>query len=237
MKEVKVVLGGYPERIITVLYNNSKALSNKLDKYDITVGRRVQLGRNVFLHPGVVINNESKLGDNVLVNSGTKIGPNCVIQSNVEVGWKSTIGSEVRIGANSEIGSSVYIGENCSIGSHCVIRSRAKIHSLAVLRNNVYIDDSVILNSRTKIIKDHRITLLGFIDMPRSYRYPMSSYRLATGKRYIQMGCFTRPLSAWKRDFWNNKDEFPNDDRRRSLDRKKAFDAMCAAIEVLDAPT
>jgi len=41
---------------------------------------------------------------------------------------------------------------------------------------------------------------------------------------YIKMGCFTRKLSEWENDFWNNNNEFPNDGSEKSNLRLFAFE-------------
>jgi hypothetical protein len=38
------------------------------------------------------------------------------------------------------------------------------------------------------------------------------------------MGCFTRKLSEWESDFWNNNEEFPNDNSKKSNMRLFAFE-------------
>ncbi len=44
------------------------------------------------------------------------------------------------------------------------------------------------------------------------------------GNEYIKLGCFTRSLSEWESDFWNNDDEFPNDKSIDSELRKLAYE-------------
>jgi hypothetical protein len=38
------------------------------------------------------------------------------------------------------------------------------------------------------------------------------------------MGCYTRLLSEWENDFWNNPNEFPNDGSLKSNLRLFAFE-------------
>ena len=46
------------------------------------------------------------------------------------------------------------------------------------------------------------------------------------------MGCFTRTLKDWEKDFWNNEKEFPNDGSIKSESRKMAFETAKRWIEI-----
>jgi uncharacterized protein YjbI with pentapeptide repeats len=43
-------------------------------------------------------------------------------------------------------------------------------------------------------------------------------------EKYISLGCYTRKISEWEADFWNNKDEFPNDNSEKSNLRLFAYE-------------
>jgi uncharacterized protein YjbI with pentapeptide repeats len=56
------------------------------------------------------------------------------------------------------------------------------------------------------------------------YKYTVIPFISEEGEKYIKMGCYTRKLSEWKLDFWNNNDEFPNDGSEKSNLRLMAFE-------------
>jgi hypothetical protein len=49
---------------------------------------------------------------------------------------------------------------------------------------------------------------------------------------YVKMGCFTRKLSEWQADFWNNDSEFPNDGSLKSNLRLLAFETATKWLEL-----
>ena len=44
------------------------------------------------------------------------------------------------------------------------------------------------------------------------------------GNHYIKLGCYTRLVSEWEEDFWNNESEFPNNDSLKSQYRLMAYE-------------
>jgi len=44
------------------------------------------------------------------------------------------------------------------------------------------------------------------------------------GEKWVKLGCFTRKLSDWESDFWNNDNEFPNDGSEDSKLRVFAYE-------------
>jgi hypothetical protein len=55
------------------------------------------------------------------------------------------------------------------------------------------------------------------------YKYVAIPIIAEDGKKYIRLGCFCRLVSEWKKDFWNNDNEFPNNGSIESESRKLAF--------------
>jgi hypothetical protein len=47
------------------------------------------------------------------------------------------------------------------------------------------------------------------------------------------MGCFTRKLSEWESNFWNNDNEFPNDGSEKSNLRLFAFETAKKWFEII----
>ena len=56
------------------------------------------------------------------------------------------------------------------------------------------------------------------------YKYVVIPFISEEDEKYIKMGCFTRKLSEWENDFWNNDNEFPNDNSEKSNLRLFAFE-------------
>ena len=51
-------------------------------------------------------------------------------------------------------------------------------------------------------------------------------------QHYIRLGCYTRLLSEWENDFWNNNSEFPNDGGLKSEYRKLAYETCKKWLEL-----
>jgi UDP-3-O-[3-hydroxymyristoyl] glucosamine N-acyltransferase len=114
------------------------------------VGRFCKLGRDVTLHPHVVLYDECVLGNRVTVHANAVIGADgfgyrvqggrhvkvpqlgwVEIEDDVEVGACSTIDrgtfGPTRIGTGTKIDNLVMIGHNCHIGRHNVLCSQVGI--------------------------------------------------------------------------------------------------------------
>lgn len=63
------------------------------------------------------------------------------------------------------------------------------------------------------------------------YRYSIDIIE-TTENTYIRMGCFTRTVNEWKKDFWNNEKEFQKSSVE-GIKRLKAFNE-CMRILKLD---
>ena len=55
------------------------------------------------------------------------------------------------------------------------------------------------------------------------YKYVVFAIIDDKGNKWIRMGCFTRKVSEWQKDFWNNDNEFPNNDSEDSKLRLFAY--------------
>ena len=51
-------------------------------------------------------------------------------------------------------------------------------------------------------------------------------------QHYIRLGCYTRLVSEWDADFWNNDSEFPNDGSLKSQYRVIAFEVCKKWLEL-----
>lgn len=65
------------------------------------------------------------------------------------------------------------------------------------------------------------------------YKYDCACILSDKGHKYIKLGCFTRSVTDWKKDFWNNDNEFPNDNSKSSKRRLVAYKSCLNYFELL----
>jgi hypothetical protein len=65
------------------------------------------------------------------------------------------------------------------------------------------------------------------------YRHVVIPFISEDGEKYVKMGCFTRKLSEWETNFWNNNHEFPNDGSEKSNLRLFAFETAKRWFEII----
>jgi len=108
------------------------------------IGRDSRIGRDVFLHPNVVLYAKTQIGDRVMIHSGTTIGSDgygyvfdqgrhlkmqqvgyVVIEDDVEIGANTAIDrgalGATRIGQGTKIDNLVHVAHNVVMGRHCLI--------------------------------------------------------------------------------------------------------------------
>jgi len=81
-----------------------------------------------------------------------------------------------------------------------------------------------------KYSKDITIDNCFFID--GLYKYRCGAIISDNKKNYIKLGCYTRLVSEWEEDFWNNTKEFPNDNSVESNLRVLAFETCKKWLEI-----
>ena len=64
------------------------------------------------------------------------------------------------------------------------------------------------------------------------YKYIAMPIITQDNKHYIRLGCYTRLVSDWQNDFWNNNNEFPNNGDLDSKYRLMAFEFCKKWIEL-----
>ena len=65
------------------------------------------------------------------------------------------------------------------------------------------------------------------------YQYVVIPFISKDDIKYVKMGCYTRKLSDWESDFWNNDNEFPNDGSEKSNLRLFAFETAKKWFEIV----
>ena len=65
------------------------------------------------------------------------------------------------------------------------------------------------------------------------YKYITIPFISEGGEKYVKLGCYTRKLSEWEADFWNNPNEFSNDGSEKSQLRLFAFETAKKWLEII----
>ena len=127
---------------------------------NVFIGHRVKIGKNVTLHPGVCIMDDSILEDNVIIGPNTVIGHYAFyykkkvtgydrmhscggvhIHKNVEIGALCTIDSGVSgmttIGEGTKIDNQVHIGHDTVVGKHCLMAANVGIAGCVRIEDKV----------------------------------------------------------------------------------------------------
>jgi UDP-3-O-[3-hydroxymyristoyl] glucosamine N-acyltransferase len=109
------------------------------------------IGKNVILHPGVVVGSDGFGYETVggIHEKLPQIG-NVVVGDDVEIGANATIDrarfSSTRIGAGTKIDNLVQIGHNVTIGKHCLIVAQVGI------AGSVTIGECVVIGGQSGIV-------------------------------------------------------------------------------------
>jgi len=127
-----------------------------------TIGRRVHVGDDSCLHPGVVIYTKGQIGNRVTIHAGTVIGSDgygyvfhqgrhlkipqighVVIGDDVEIGANTAIDrgalGATTIGRGTKIDNLVHIAHNVVIGDHCLVMGQVGFAGSTRLGNYVVV--------------------------------------------------------------------------------------------------
>ena len=127
---------------------------------NVTLGDRVEIGRNSIIYPGVVIYNDVTIGDNVIIHANTVIGADAFyyqkregkftkmhscgsvfIDDNVEIGPSCSIdkgvSGETKIGKGTKLDGQVHIGHDTVVGENCLFAAQVGIAGCVVVEDNV----------------------------------------------------------------------------------------------------
>jgi len=169
------------------------------------IGANVRIGADCLIMPGVVIYENTTLGDRVTIHANTVIGSDpfyykkrpsgydkmapggsVVIEDDVEIGALCTIdrgiSADTRIGEGTKIDNHVQVGHDTLIGKHCLIASHVGVSGAVVIEDGVTLWGQVGVPSKLTIGKG--ATVLGQSGLIGS---------LEGGKTY-----FGSPAGEWK---------------------------------------
>jgi acyl-[acyl carrier protein]--UDP-N-acetylglucosamine O-acyltransferase len=159
--------------------------------------------------------NYVKLGNYVTLGDGVTLGNDVKLGNCVKLGDDVTLGNCVRLGDDVKLGNCVKLGNFVTLGN-CV-----------KLGNGVTLGEYVKLGDHVKL--GNYVT--SACSIHSAYLYTCSPQITKDKSQFIQMGCFLRSREAWKKDFWNNPNEFPNDGSKKSKDRLTAFKMACVWLD------
>jgi len=99
------------------------------------VATNVNIGENVLIYEGAVVQPFVTIGNNTIVRSGVNLGHHCVVKDHcfisaeVTVGSRTTIGSQTYIGLNTTVLNSIIIADGSFIGSSTLINRNTQEYS------------------------------------------------------------------------------------------------------------
>jgi hypothetical protein len=64
------------------------------------------------------------------------------------------------------------------------------------------------------------------------YNYIVIPFISEDDVKHVKMGCYTRTVEDWDKDFWNNRKEFPNDGSEKSNMRLFAYETAKRWLEL-----
>ncbi|HQV51730.1 MAG: UDP-3-O-(3-hydroxymyristoyl)glucosamine N-acyltransferase [Flavobacteriales bacterium] len=148
----------------------------------VVLGSNVRIGVDCLIMPGVVIYENTTIGNNVIIHANTVIGSDpfyykkrkngyekmvpggsVVIEDDVEIGAQCAIdrgvSAETRIGRGTKIDNHVHIGHDTLIGRNCLFAGHVAISGAVVIEDDVTLWGQAGVPSKLRIGKG--ATLLG----------------------------------------------------------------------------
>ncbi len=142
----------------------------------VVLGANVLIGNDCKIMPGVVIYENTSIGDRVIIHANTVIGGDpfyykkrasgydkmapggsVVIEDDVEIGSLCTIdrglSADTRIGKGTKIDNHVQVGHDTIIGERCLIASQVGISGACVIEDDVTLWGQVGVPSKIRIGK------------------------------------------------------------------------------------
>jgi sugar O-acyltransferase (sialic acid O-acetyltransferase NeuD family) len=91
------------------------------------VATNVEIGENVLIYEGAIVQPFVKIGNNTIIRSGVNLGHHCMVKDHcfisaeVTVGSRTSIGSQTFVGLNTTVLNSITIADGSFIGSSTLI--------------------------------------------------------------------------------------------------------------------
>ncbi len=174
----------------------------------VVIGANVRIGADCLIMPGVVIYENSTLGDRVTIHANTVIGSDpvyykkrpsgydkmapggsVVIEDDVEIGALCTIdrgiSADTRVGEGTKIDNHVQVGHDTLIGKHCLIASHVGISGAVVIEDHVTLWGQVGVPSKLRIGKG--ATVLGQSGLINSLEGGKTYFGSPAGEAKVKM--------------------------------------------------
>jgi UDP-3-O-[3-hydroxymyristoyl] glucosamine N-acyltransferase len=162
----------------------------------VVLGANVTIGRDCMIMPGVVIYENTTIGDRVIIHANTVIGGDpfyykkrpsgyekmvpggsVTIEDDVEIGSLCSIdrgvSADTRIGKGTKIDNHVQVGHDTIIGQRCLIASHVGISGAVVMEDDVTLWGQVGVPSKLTIGKGAVVLgqsgLMGSVEGGRTY--------------------------------------------------------------------
>jgi UDP-3-O-[3-hydroxymyristoyl] glucosamine N-acyltransferase len=142
----------------------------------VVLGANVRIGRDCMIMPGVVIYENTIIGDRVIIHANSVIGGDpfyykkratgyekmapggsVVLEDDVEIGCLCSIdrgvSADTRIGKGTKIDNHVQVGHDTIIGARCLIASHVGISGAVVIEDDVTLWGQVGVPSKIRIGK------------------------------------------------------------------------------------
>lgn len=136
--------------------NEHSFISNKAQ-----IGKNVKIGYGCVIENGVIIGNNTVIHHNVIIRQGTNIGANCTILSGTVIGetgfnpLKQMDGSRdiIKHYGGVTIKDNVHLGDNCSISKgsieDTVISKGVKLNKQVIIAHNVLVGEHTVFTAPT----------------------------------------------------------------------------------------
>jgi acetyltransferase-like isoleucine patch superfamily enzyme len=150
------------------------------------------IGRDVCIHPHVVIETGVRIGDGVeifpgsyigktpkgagatarairfeprvVIGRGSSVGPNAVVFYDVEIGTDSLVGDGASIREQCRIGSNCLISRHVTINYHAVIGDRTRIMDLTHITGNCVIGNDVFISVLVSTANDNEMVQRAYVE-------------------------------------------------------------------------
>lgn len=85
------------------------------------IGARTEIGPHTTLYGGLIVGDDTLIGDGASIREDVRIGSRCIIGRNVTINFGAVIGDDTRIMDGSFVAENARIGDGCLLGAGVVM--------------------------------------------------------------------------------------------------------------------
>ncbi len=85
------------------------------------IGKNVKIGKGTVIMPGVIVNSDSKIGENCILNTKSSLGHDGIMKNFSSLAPNATVGGNTIIGIGTAICLGANVLQNITIGNHSII--------------------------------------------------------------------------------------------------------------------